>query len=154
MRPEEEALHPDTPPTRLWELAVSRYDPERVDLLLLSIAFAKKIPVIKVLRGFSRATLYTVKKWTDDMPCFINRRGIPRADAEKVQAAVRAAGGEIELRPKATPGPYAALVAQNPSTPTDLLWALGACDEKPIREVVLRHPLLPLPLLFFLGVES
>jgi hypothetical protein len=151
--PQEEALHPDTPPARLWELAVSHYEESFVNLLLISIKPTKKIAVIKVLRNFSRATLYTAKKWTDDMPCFINRRGLRREDAEKVQAAVRAEGGEIELRPRATPTSYAALVTQNPSIPTDLLWALGACEDAEIRAAVCRHPLTPMPLLFFLGAE-
>jgi ribosomal protein L7/L12 len=150
---QNEALDPSTSAERLWELAVSRYDPETVDLLLISIANNKKIAVIKALKSISRASLYTVKKWTDNVPCFINRQGIQRAAAESIRTEVIAAGAVIELQAKVIPGEYAIWVVQNPSTPVELLWALGSCEDAELRRLVLQHPLLPIPLLYLLGTE-
>ena len=149
-----EALDPNTPPARLWELAVAAQHAELVDLLLVSVSSHHKIAVIKALKAVSHASLYTAKRWTDDVPCFINRRGVARDAAEKIQREINAAGGLMKLQAKVIPAEHAALVAQNPSAPLDLLWALGSCEDPALRGAILQHPLLPEPLLFFLGAED
>ena len=150
---QQEALDPNTTPARLWELAVKQQDAALVDLFLVSVPSHKKIAVIKALKDLSRASLYTSKKWTDDVPCFINRRGVALNIAALIQREVNATGAVLQLQPKVTPTELAIYIAQNSVVLIDLLWALGISEDCDLRSTVAQHPLLPEPLLYFLGAE-
>ena len=65
--------------------------------VVLTNAGAKKIAVIKEVRGATGLGLKEAKELVDSAPSTI-KEALPKEEAEELKAKIEAAGGEVELK--------------------------------------------------------
>ncbi len=65
--------------------------------IMLNSAGAAKLAVVKEVKNLLGVGLKDAKDLVDGAPCAI-KEGVPKADAESIQAALQEAGAEVELK--------------------------------------------------------
>lgn len=76
--------------------AAAAAEPTEFDVVLTSPG-AKKIAVIKEVRGATGLGLKEAKELVDSAPSTI-KEALPKEEAEELKAKIEAAGGEVELK--------------------------------------------------------